>query len=307
MPSLVLAAVLVLVARPIAVAVSTYRSGLNNREKAFVAWLAPRGIVAAAASAIFSFELEHVGIPGGDKLPAATFLVIVGTVVLYGLTAPLLARFLKLSAPAQGGLLILGAHRAALLMARELAAAGKRIVLVDTNPINVSRARLTGLEAVHANVLSDYALDEIELHGITSLLALSSNDEANTLAAHHFVEAFGADRVFQLRPTWTGDPERHEIAPHHRGRLLFERDLDHDTLEELLGRGGSIETISGKRYLEYAGKHAPADRPWPLFVLSQGGVIRIVADAAELSPKPEDKVVVLTTPPGAGELGLTRT
>lgn len=295
LPSMALVAVLVLVARPIAVAISTRRSGLNFREKAFLAWLAPRGIVAAAASAIFSFELEQNGVAGADKLLAATFLVIVGTVVLYGVTGPLVARFLKLSAPAQGGLLILGAHRAALLIARELAATGHRIVMVDTNPNNVSQARLTGLEAVHANVLSDYALDEIELHAVTSLLALSSNDEANTLAAHHFVEAFGANRVFQLRPARTDDPARHEIAPHHRGRLLFAKNLDHDTLEETLQRGGSIETIPGARYLEMA----KGDRtPWPLFILTGSGAIRVVADADEAIPRAHDEVVILTRPPG---------
>src|SRR3970282_338050 len=129
-----LAAVLVLVARPLAVAVSTARSGLGWRERVFVGWLAPRGIVAAAASAIFSFELSHAGIDGGERLLAATFIVIVGTVLVYGLTAPVVARLLGLAAPREGGVLMLGAHRLARLIAALLIGNGRRVVLVDLNP-----------------------------------------------------------------------------------------------------------------------------------------------------------------------------
>ena len=47
----------------------------------------PRGIVAASTAASFSAPLVALHIGGANKLLAATFLVIVGTVAIYGLGA----------------------------------------------------------------------------------------------------------------------------------------------------------------------------------------------------------------------------
>ncbi|MBI2966057.1 MAG: sodium:proton antiporter [Chloroflexi bacterium] len=295
-PAIGLVAVLVLVARPLAVAVSTARSGLSWRERVFVGWLAPRGIVAAAASAIFSFELAHAGVAGGDRLLAATFMVIVGTVIVYGLTAPLVARVLGLAAPREGGVLILGAHRLARQIAAPLSSNGRRVVLVDLNSVNVSMARRAGFEAVHANILSDYALDEVELHGMTAFLALTSNDEANTLAVQHFVEAFGSDRVYQLRPSpGGGDSSRHGIAPRHRGRLLFSPDLDGRGVQEMLEQGAGIETVVVP---EDGSVRAGGRKCWPLFVLSKEGTVRIVIGDDPPPARAGDRMVMLTAPLG---------
>ena len=61
----------------------------------------PRGIVAASTAASFSAPLVALGIAGADRLlpAAATFLVIVGTVTVYGLTAVPLAKALGLHQP----------------------------------------------------------------------------------------------------------------------------------------------------------------------------------------------------------------
>lgn len=297
-PALGLVAALVLIARPLAVAVSTARSGLTWRERIFLAWLAPRGIVAAAASAIFSLELVHAGIAGADRMLAATFVVIVATVVIYGLTAPVAAGLLGLAAPKEGGFLILGAHRLARLIAAPLSEEGRRVVLIDHNPANVSLARQAGFEAVHANILSDYALDEIELHGITTFFALTTNDEANTLAAQHFVEAFGSDRVFQLRPSPAGGSPGHGAVPRHRWRALFSRDLDGRTLHDMLEQGAAIEVVTaGKNGMPADGR---ARRVWPLFVLRQDGAVRVAGDSERPQVQPGDRMVVLSSPIGGG-------
>ena len=68
--------VLIVIARPAAVAVSTVGSDLEWRERAFLAWIAPRGIVAAAVSSIFALRLTEAGYPQAERFVAATFLVI---------------------------------------------------------------------------------------------------------------------------------------------------------------------------------------------------------------------------------------
>ena len=49
--------------------------------------MAPRGIVAAATASTFGRALVAADVDGAQKILPATFVVIVATVTLYGLTA----------------------------------------------------------------------------------------------------------------------------------------------------------------------------------------------------------------------------
>ena len=98
-PTLGLVALLVLVVRPAVAVVTTARTSLTRNERIFVGAMDPRGIVAASTAASFSAPLVALGIGGANKLLAATFLVIVGTVAIYGLAAAPLARKLGLREP----------------------------------------------------------------------------------------------------------------------------------------------------------------------------------------------------------------
>ena len=85
--SLAFIAVLVFVGRPLAVGLSTLGSALPMRERAFIAWMAPRGIVAAATSSTFALGLTQAGVGGGaENLIPITFIVIVATALIYGLS-----------------------------------------------------------------------------------------------------------------------------------------------------------------------------------------------------------------------------
>lgn len=99
LPSVLLLVGLVVVVRPLVAAVATLRTSLTRGEKAFIGWMDPRGIVAASTAATFSVPLAEAGVPEADRLLPATFLVIVGTVTLYGLTAAPVARLLRGTEP----------------------------------------------------------------------------------------------------------------------------------------------------------------------------------------------------------------
>ncbi len=96
-PTLALVAALVLAARPLTAWLSTMRTSLNRAERTFIGWMAPRGIVAAATAATFGHALARRGVPGADRIVPATFLVVVVTVTLYGLTAVPVARRLRVT------------------------------------------------------------------------------------------------------------------------------------------------------------------------------------------------------------------
>lgn len=92
LPALGLTVVLVLVVRPLVAFMSTLGTDLTRGERGFIGWMAPRGIVAAATASTFSATLVAKGIGGASKILPTTFVVIVATVTLYGLTASAVAR-----------------------------------------------------------------------------------------------------------------------------------------------------------------------------------------------------------------------
>ncbi len=191
---LLFVAIVIVVARPLSVWLSTANSELNWRERAFLSWLAPRGIVAAAVASVFALELGT----DGDQFVAATFLVIVSTVAVYALTSGWVARILGLSVQDAQGVLIAGANATARSLATALDRAGIEVQLVDTNRGNVQAARMQKLQATNANVLSETATEHLNLAGIGYFVALTPNDEVNVLACQHFSELFGRSRVFRV-------------------------------------------------------------------------------------------------------------
>ncbi|MGE0708439.1 MAG: cation:proton antiporter [Planctomycetota bacterium] len=283
-------AALILVARPLAVLLSTARSSLSRRERLFLACLAPRGIVAAAVASVFALRLAEAGTFAPqevERLVAVTFLVIVSSVTVYGLLAAPLARRLGLSEADPQGLLLLGAHPAARELALALAVEGHRLLLVDSNQNNVDAARAVGLEAVHANVLSEFVADELDLGGIGRLLALTPNDEVNALACQRFSDVLGRRGVYRLAPRAHGD-SRHDSA-FSLGRILFAPGATNQDLYERRSRGARLARIP----LGPGGLAELGEGVLPLF---------LIPSASELLPVPADQPPAAS--PGAVLLAL---
>ena len=87
---------LMVVVRPLAVSIATYGVAIDNKQRLFLGWLAPRGIVTAAVASLFSIRLEQAGVLGAGKLQGLVFLTILMTVGIQGLTAQPLAKMLGL-------------------------------------------------------------------------------------------------------------------------------------------------------------------------------------------------------------------
>ena len=87
---------LMVIVRPVSIWIATMGRELNLKEKVFLAWLAPRGIVTAAVASLFSIRLEQAGILGAGRLQGLVFLTILMTVGIQGLSAKPLANRLEL-------------------------------------------------------------------------------------------------------------------------------------------------------------------------------------------------------------------
>ncbi len=282
-------AFLIFVVRPLAVFVSTIGADVNWRERLFLSCMAPRGIVAVAVASVFALRLGAEA----EQLVPLTFLVIVGTVTFYGLLAAPLARALELADPAPQGLLFAGADPCVVAMAKALQEKGIQTLLVDTNHRSVAAARMAGLRTCNASVLSEFVQEELELGGVGRLLAMTPNDEVNSLATLEFTHIFGRANVFQLAPEATkGD--RRPLAEHMRGRLLFSSEATYYEITRRFARGAQIKStrLTGEftfaHYRELYGAAALV-----LFRIDETGKLFVCAADTESAPKPGDTLVSL--------------
>jgi len=243
LPSLLFLALLVFVARPLGVIVSTVRTGLSWRERLFLMVMAPRGIVAAAVSAIFALRLEEEGVRGAELIVPIVFLVIIGTILVYGFLAGPVARNLGLAEARANGVLIVGAHSIARGLAKALSDLDVKTILVDTDPYNVTRSVALGLSARRLSVLTEEATHELDLRGIGRILALTSNDEVNALASGRFARLFGRRETFQLAPS---ERQRVGALPEELlGRIIGIQGLDYGTLDERTRQGWRVRSSPG--------------------------------------------------------------
>lgn len=284
---------LVLVVRPLSVAASTRNCGLSRAERFFLAWMAPRGIVAAAVSSIFSLRLVDAGVPGAETIATATFAVIIGTVLIYGLTSPIVARRLGLSEANPQGLLIVGVDRLTRAIARVIEERGFSVLLVDTNRDHTRDARMEGRRTYTGSVLAEDFLDEAQLSGIGRLLAMTPNDWVNVLAVHRLEKVFGTANTYQYAADHDSDKER-ESHEHLSRRILFGEDATRDHLLDWIEAGGQIkatqitEEYDFDTYLE----RQPGEC-LPLFVISASGKLSVVDREHPARPGAGDTVIAL--------------
>jgi NhaP-type Na+/H+ or K+/H+ antiporter len=242
LPSLAFLALLVFVARPLSVIVSTVRSALSWRERLFLMAMAPRGIVAAAVSAIFAIRLEEEGVRGAELIVPIVFLVIIGTIVVYGFLAGPIARMLGLAEARANGVLIVGAHSVARGLASSLRDLEVTTMLVDTDPYNVTRSVALGLPARRLSVLTEEAAHDLDLRGIGRILAMTPNDEVNALATSRFSRQFGRRETFQLAPN--AEQRSGALPEELLGRIVGIEGLDYATVDERARQGWRVRSAT---------------------------------------------------------------
>lgn len=228
--SAVLLAVLVLVIRPIAAFSSTAFSKVPIRDRAFIAWMAPRGIVAAATSSLFALQIEDNGDHFDDLVPI-TFAIIIGAAVVYGLSAYPVAKLLGVSRGRPQGIVLVGRRPWLLSLASELSAAGVDVAVVATAAYDLE-GRTDGVE-LYTGPLTEVAMAEV-LDGKSHALVASDNDEHNLLAARICIDAIGRSGVFVLP---------HSDLDASEAREPFSAQASQDHLERLVSHGAQFTTL----------------------------------------------------------------
>ncbi len=287
-------ALMVFVARPLGVYLSTIGTKVTWNERLFLMWMAPRGIVAAAVSSIFALRLVQADVSGAESIVPITVVIIVGTVALYGLTASFVAKKLGIAKPAPNGVLIVGAHDWSRRIAESLKKAGISVLMVDTDVSNTAAAKMAGLTAQHTSIMSKVAHESAEAGEYGRLIALTRNDEVNALACMNYIELFGRANVFQLSFKRAGHARHESVGPNQRGRLIFDRGTSWTQLNEAFAKGATVKAT--KLSVEFTYEDL-RDRygvyAIPLFLITEKGELFVIAADSQIEPSANDTIITL--------------
>ena len=224
-PGLLTVVALALIVRPIAVGLSTLGEGFSWREWAFLSWVGPRGVVAAAIASFAATALADIEMEGGDDIRAMVFLTIALTVVVQGGTAPLVARMLGVRGPGRESVVILGAEELAFELADAIRDDHERIIFADSNPSHIREAEARGYSAVFGDAFDERTLGRMRLERAEAVVAITANAQVN---AHFGEEARESHRVpdIYVAVGRDGHGVGQRIVEKMAGRVLFDRPKD---------------------------------------------------------------------------------
>ncbi|MFG3138470.1 cation:proton antiporter [Streptomyces sp. NPDC048211] len=282
LPALALIAVLVLVVRPLVAYVSTAGSGLSMGERAFVGWMAPRGIVAAATATAFSANLVDRGVDGAARILPVTFLVIVGTVLLYALTAAPVARRLGVVRPVGTRILLVGGEPWVVDLGRSLRSAGLDLLMWAGLAQERQRIADAGIALATGDLLATATNPGARLEGVTAVFLATDDDDFNALASVVMQDSVEGP-VYRVGPP---HDSHGVVAPYTGGDILFGRSLVRHAL--------AARYEAGARFLVQ-----PASAPRPpgsetLFVVHEDLRLEPVTERRRVAPGEDDSVVLLT-------------
>lgn len=283
--SLAILAVLVLVARPLGVLLSTAGSSLAWPDRAFIAWMAPRGIVAASVSSLFALRLEQEGIDAGTIVPV-TFTVIAGTVVLYGLTARPVAKLLHVARLDPGGVAVVGGEPWVRQVAESLVELEVPVLLITSDDQQAAAAAEAGVLAYKGSLDAEELEDVLQLVRPSVALGLSRSEEINARALARLSQPVGRANLYLL------PLEESARADGGKGvsfvaRTPFDRSASHQTIDRLLEEGARVAVVPAEEL--------DRERELPLLAVDGGGRVRVL-ERSSTQPGDGEQVVALRSP-----------
>ena len=288
---LVLIALIVFVVRPAVGFAATIGSNLPVRERLLLAWIAPRGVVAAAVAGAFAPTLA-LSYDDAALLEPIVFGVIITTVLLHGLSLGPLARRLGLAHEEGNGILVVGASQWTVALCQHLAKAGATVILADTRYRKVSRARQEGLEVHYGEVLAEEAAMELPMESVSWVLASADDDAYNALVCLRFGPELGREQVLQLSPSV--DTGTKEVTAHMMGRNPWGDRATYRKLSSRFWGGGAFKTTSISESYGWVELRDKNPNAMFLFSLTGSGRLQVLTD--DSTPPNGSKVIYLTEP-----------
>jgi NhaP-type Na+/H+ or K+/H+ antiporter len=224
-PGLLTVGALALLVRPVGVGLSTLGSDFSLRERAFLSWVGPRGVVAAAIASLAAAALDDAAVAGGDEIRALVFLTIAVTVVAQGGTAPLVARALGVRGPGRESVVILGAEELAFALAETIRKDDERIVFADSNPNHCHAAEVLGYSVVFGDAFAERTLAHMRLERAHTVVAMTANAQVNGHFAAEAKDDYNVPHAYVAIGRDTQSVGQ-RIVEKMEGRVLFDRPKD---------------------------------------------------------------------------------
>ncbi|MCZ4252834.1 cation:proton antiporter [Pseudoalteromonas shioyasakiensis] len=297
-------AIVLFVARPACIAISTLKTDLPLKSRLVLAWIAPRGIVAAAVGSVFALSMVEAGIADAEKIVPLIFTVIIVTVVLQSLTATPLAKLLKVRQPAPNTILIIGANHVARAIACGLKDQNIPVHLSDPAWENCKMARMDGLPCYYGNPQSEHAERYLPLTTIRSVLALSPNRHHNALGVQYFSHLLDEKDVFSLRSSTNHAKANKDSATFLSRQILFGDNGAYARLSSLIAKGGKVSATRISEEFSWEQYKDVNSEAIPLFILNGEKTddddspikIRPFTTNMEKTPQVGERIVALQPP-----------
>ena len=298
--ALAFVAVVMLVARPVAVWLSLAGTNLTDAEKGLIAWVGPRGVVAVAISGFFGAKLAALGFEDGAAIAPLAFALVIATVVIQGFSVGAVARRLGLVSTSTPGILIIGASNWSAQLAKALQKLDIPVLVNDRSWPALRKLRLQDIPTWHGEILSETAEHTLDLNQFGTIIAATENDSYNALICTDFGPEFGRTNVFQRGRAEDGEGDPNALPATLGGRKLFRSGVSYATLQSRSFSGWiftQTRLTSEFGYEDYRSKRA--ENAELLADLSSDGTIsfRTVSDRPDA--KPGD--VLLSYAPGKAQ------
>ncbi len=269
-PVIFLLVAIMFIVRPLVIFTSMSGSNMGIPPKIFLSLTGPRGIVAASMASLLTIVFAKQGSNQAAQFEILAYQVIMITVFTEAMWSKPLAAWLKVREEEKRGFLIVGAHPLGVEIALWMKKNAVETVLVDRDSYDIYLAKKQGLGAYKGDALNEAFLDELPLLTIGNLLALTSNDEVNTLACQLGKRYFGQDHTYQIHKTLSEKDE--SFLKMAGGKLVFPQ------VPSLLQ---TINLISDKKYRFEEAQGVPTEEIMPLLILKGPGVIVPVTNDTE--------------------------
>lgn len=288
---------IVAVLRPITVMLSLIGTSTSYKERFFIGWIAPRGIVSAAVTDVFAPQLIQAGYIEAEAIVPLMFSIIFSTVILHGLTINLFSKKLGLSSQDKQGLLIVGATAWARQLARTLLDLKIPVILSDSSWKNLQTAKMEGIPTFYGEVLSDFSEESLNLSSIAVVLATTDNDSYNALVCKHFSSKVGSHNVYQLAIYNASQGEEKNLKLNLRGKTIISYDDFYEDFEKRFYQGWKFhktKLTETFRYEDYTSS-LPAGSKLVLYVKPNGTIAFNTAEE-NLNPSKGDTIVSYLPP-----------
>ncbi|MFT8978861.1 cation:proton antiporter [Gluconobacter oxydans] len=295
-PIFALTVVVLFVVRPLGIFLSTLGTSMPWKEKLFVGWIAPRGIVAAAVAGEAGISLKEAGYQSADLIMPAVFAVIAVTMILHGFSLGPIARLLKLTLSNDPAIAILGASPWSINFASCLRRAGVPVLLVDNRSSALMPATRQDIPVLRAELLSQHGQESFEERPADYLIATTGDGIYNGMVCGHLAPTMGRQRVYQISPGVARLDFYHGLSRDARGKVLGEPAWNYTLFDTLFEQGWRFVAVEATE--ESAPTFGTDENRLDILVVRRDGniLIRSAEDNDKAVPQPGDYMVSMVPP-----------